>query len=245
MDRRQFHFAFAGLGMQVVVAPATVVCRPVASLADHLLPALRRFAKLPSPQCVRAAMPLLPPSDPIPLLIGLLADDDPEMRLFAIDLLEEAVPDGRSIPALIHSNRPVRVTGRHCGVQSSPAHHVGRVVLIAPPNGGVPLATTFSPLFRPFCSAVCELSHEPHSFVNRLTDPHSLEIGVIAGRFDFLVPPRRTQLAGQKDHICLPGTHNSLLLQKRAANQVISFLRTGRFEARSGGSSGALQRRSA
>jgi len=127
----------------------------------------------------------------------------------------------------------------------SPAPRVGRVVLIAPPNGGVPLATTFSPLFRPFCSAVCELSHEPHSFVNRLTDPHFLEIGVIAGRFDFLVPPRRTQLTGQKDHICLPGTHNSLLLQKRAANQVISFLRTGGFETRSGGSGGALLHRSA
>ena len=37
-----------------------------------------------------------------------------------------------------------------------PAPRVGRVVLIAPPNCGVPLATTFSPLFRPFCSAVCE-----------------------------------------------------------------------------------------
>jgi len=102
MDRRAFTAALAGLGIQVVVAPATTVYKPAATLADDLLPSLRPLAKLPSPQCVEAAMPvLLPIGDPIPLLIDLLADDDPEMRLLAIDVLGELQPDVRSFPGLI------------------------------------------------------------------------------------------------------------------------------------------------
>ena len=42
-----------------------------------------------------------PIGDPIPLLVEALADDDVDMRLLAIDLLDELEPDERSLPALI------------------------------------------------------------------------------------------------------------------------------------------------
>jgi len=88
--------------MQAIIAPATTVYTPAACLTDDLLPALRRFAKLPSPQCAQAAMPLLlPVGDFVPLLVEALADDDAEMRRFAIELLGEFEPDERSLPALI------------------------------------------------------------------------------------------------------------------------------------------------
>ena len=46
---------------------------------------------------------LLPLGDFVPLLVELLADEDAEMRLFAIDLLDEVPPDERTLPALIHA----------------------------------------------------------------------------------------------------------------------------------------------
>ena len=104
LNRRAFTAALMGLGMQAVSADATVVYRPAASLAHDLLPLLRRYAKLPSPQCVQVAMPLLLPlGDFVPLLVELLSDEDAEMRLFAIDLLDEINPDGRTLSALIHA----------------------------------------------------------------------------------------------------------------------------------------------
>lgn len=101
MDRRRFTLALAGLGMEAVAGKTPTYPRPVAA-KPHLLPTLRRYAKFPWPQCVRAAMPLLLPlGDFVPLLLDLLADDDAEMRLFAIDLLAEVPPDQRSLPALV------------------------------------------------------------------------------------------------------------------------------------------------
>lgn len=111
---------------------------------------------------------------------------------------------------------------------------LGRIVLIAPPNHGLRAARICSPLFRSFCSAVGELSDRPNSFVNQLTTPDGLEIGVIAARFDLLVPLRSTKLPTQTDHICLCATHNSLLLQREAAECVISFLATGHFRSADG-----------
>jgi len=101
MHRRQFTLALAGLGMEAIHGNLPAYARPLAA-KPHLLPTLRRCATLPSPQCVRAALPvLLPIGDFVPLLIDLLADDDAEMRLFAMDVLGELQPDLRSLPALI------------------------------------------------------------------------------------------------------------------------------------------------
>lgn len=101
MDRRQFGIALAGLGMQVIGSETVTHSRPV-SLSNDLLPHLRRFAKLPWPQCVEGAMPVLSPlGDFIPLLVEALEGGDPDMRLLAIDLLAEVESDQRSLPALV------------------------------------------------------------------------------------------------------------------------------------------------
>ena len=101
MDRRQFTLALAGLGMEAIAGKPPAYARPVGA-KPRLLPTLRRYAKWPWPQSVRAAMPLLSPlGDFVPLLVEALADDDVDMRLLAIDLLDELEPDERSLPALI------------------------------------------------------------------------------------------------------------------------------------------------
>jgi pimeloyl-ACP methyl ester carboxylesterase len=109
--------------------------------------------------------------------------------------------------------------------------HLGRLVLIAPPNRGTPVARLFGPLLRPVCPAVAELSNSADSFVNQIGACDGLQVGVIAARYDLTVPRSSTLLDGQTDHICLAGTHNSLLFQQTTAAQVHAFLSTGRFNA--------------
>jgi pimeloyl-ACP methyl ester carboxylesterase len=140
--------------------------------------------------------------------------------------LEQMSSDGRKVHIVAHSMGSV--VSRLALSYGLPPK-MGRIVLIAPPNQGVRLARICSPLVRSFCPAIGELSDRSDSFVNQLTTPAGLEIGVIAGQFDTLVPLCSTRLASQTDHVSLPATHNSLLFQRRAAEQVFSFLADGRF----------------
>jgi triacylglycerol lipase len=107
---------------------------------------------------------------------------------------------------------------------------LGRIVLLAPPNHGSPAARILARLLRRFCPPMSEMSDHPDSFVNRLTGAKGMQIGVIAARFDTVVPLSSTMLDGQTDHICLRATHTSLLFQRSAASQICSFLSTGRFQ---------------
>ena len=106
---------------------------------------------------------------------------------------------------------------------------LGRVVLLAPPNHGSPVARFLGPLFWPICPAATQLSSHPHSFVNQLAQPLDREIGIISARYDMLVPNKSTHLEGQQDTICLAATHNSLLFQKSVIRYIDKFLATGKF----------------
>ena len=107
---------------------------------------------------------------------------------------------------------------------------LGRVVLLAPPNQGTPTAKVINSLFCLFSKGVSELSDRPGSLVRRLQPSSSLELGIIAGRYDWIVPKSRTPLQGQRDHTCLTATHNTMLVQPSVARQVVEFLRHGRFQ---------------
>lgn len=111
-----------------------------------------------------------------------------------------------------------------------PLPQVGRIVLIAPPNRGSPWAGLAAPLVRRVCPSIGELSNRADSFVNCIPATENLNIGVIAARFDVLVPGASTIIASQADHISLPATHISLLFQTSAARQVRAFLASGAFE---------------
>ena len=105
----------------------------------------------------------------------------------------------------------------------------GRLVLIAPPNRGAPLASAVGPLLRPILPIVDQLSSRPSSFVNQLTGPSDLDIGVIAGKLDLIVPTSCTPLANQTDHLRLWSSHNVMLFQPRVVRLVHHFLQNGKF----------------
>lgn len=64
---------------------------------------------------------------------------------------------------------------------------VGRIVLLAPPNAGSPVARIISKLSCQMIVPALELSDQPGSYVNRIESTNDFEIGVLAAKYDFLV----------------------------------------------------------
>jgi len=106
----------------------------------------------------------------------------------------------------------------------------GRLVMIAPPNGGSRVATFLKPWLGRVCPPINQLTDDRGSFVQSLPIPSDLEIGVIAASGDYMVKESSTHLPCEADHIVLPGLHSSVLFRRDTAEQVKSFLLGGRFQ---------------
>jgi hypothetical protein len=121
-----------------------------------------------------------------------------------------------------------------------------RVVMLGPPNQGSELAswaTSFDMLegIRP--QAVGELSRELHSLTQRL-GPVRFDLGVIAGNrnrraflpgvpeeaSDGTVAVAETRIDGMRDFIELPTTHTFIVWSEDVMHQILTYLRTGRFD---------------
>lgn len=106
---------------------------------------------------------------------------------------------------------------------------MGRMVMLAPPNTGSHVARSLAPVLGRLCPPLVQLSDEQQSFVASLPPPAQIEIGIIAARSDFLVAEPRTHLPTEKEHIVLSGMHSSLIWRKETAEQVATFLSSGKF----------------
>lgn len=106
---------------------------------------------------------------------------------------------------------------------------VRRVVMLAPPNSGSHVARAGALILGRLFPVLQELSSRPDSFVNRLGEPHHVEVGVIAASQDWVVRRRQTWLPCQRDHVVVPGDHVRLPLLRACAEQTLSFLQTGSF----------------
>lgn len=123
------------------------------------------------------------------------------------------------------------------------AERIGRIVCLGPPFNGTAAGDRLArwPGSTHFMGrGIAQLRREAPA-------PHwsgARELGVIAGSCgvgmgrllgglpapsDGTVAVAETRLAGATDHIVLPVTHFSMLWSRRVADQVVAFLRDGRF----------------
>ena len=106
---------------------------------------------------------------------------------------------------------------------------LGRVLMLSPPNRGSHLATRAAPYLGRLFPPIAQLCDDSGSFVASLPPLAGGELGIIAASHDLLVREDSTHLAGEADHITLPGRHVSLLWSGATAEQVRHFLLHGRF----------------
>jgi triacylglycerol lipase len=128
----------------------------------------------------------------------------------------------------------------------TPPPNLGRVVLLAPPNQGSEIIDTigdssaFLAFFGPTGAA---LGTGPDSLPNRIGVP-DYPVGVIAGQQsvnpfgsallpgpdDGAVSVERAKLDGAADFIVIDATHTFIMQNEIAKQQVLEFLRNGRFD---------------
>lgn len=107
--------------------------------------------------------------------------------------------------------------------------NLARLVLLAPPNQGSPIARYASMLVGGVIRPTQELSDDCNSFVQTMPLPDGIDMGIIAARFDVLVPVANTRLNADHKHETVNATHNSLLMSKEVYRMIASFLKSGEF----------------
>ena len=108
----------------------------------------------------------------------------------------------------------------------------GRIVFLAPPIAGAPLADLAPRFVHRMFPPLSQLASDPDGYIQSLPLPSPDRLAVIAARFDLHVPPRRTRAPSIRYHLTLNLTHNGLLVSRRAAAATSSFLLAGSLESK-------------
>jgi pimeloyl-ACP methyl ester carboxylesterase len=158
------------------------------------------------------------------------------------DAVAERLPaDARPLHFLTHSLGGIVL---RCLVQRRRPQHLGRVVMLGPPNGGSQLAARLKPrwYYRLVMGPAGQQIGTDADSIPRRLGPVDFPLGVIAGNrsldpFRFLIggesdgkiSVEETRVEGMTDWWCLPRGHGFLLFDARVIDQAVHFFRHGRF----------------
>jgi alpha-beta hydrolase superfamily lysophospholipase len=108
--------------------------------------------------------------------------------------------------------------------------HLGRVVMLAPPNQGSRLADRLERPLGWLLEPLSELTTDSLSTARRLPPPEGVEFAVLAGDRDGKVSVAETFLPGAREHRVVPSRHTFIMLRPSVVEMTGRFLRTGSLE---------------
>ena len=154
--------------------------------------------------------------------------------------------DPRRVHFVTHSMGGVLVRSY---LSEQPEPHEGRVVMLSPPNQGSEIVDAFadSDLLRSFLGpAGSRLGTTPDGIASQLP-PVRFSLGIITGSLSmnpigsWLIPGpddgtvgvERANIEGSSSFLVLPATHTFIMNRRDVAEEVVHFLRHGRFRRES------------
>lgn len=114
----------------------------------------------------------------------------------------------------------------------SESKHCGCLIMLAPPNQGSSLATLFCKLLPSLSNKIkplLELSTHQNAYVHQVPVPKNIIIGIIAGRFDAKVPPKRAALLHHPHFIVVNAAHPFIMNNASARKSILAFLANKKF----------------
>jgi pimeloyl-ACP methyl ester carboxylesterase len=112
-------------------------------------------------------------------------------------------------------------------------HHLGRVVMLAPPHRGSHVARKLAPWLGWLVPGLQQLSDAADSFVNRLPNSllqQNIEFGIVEAGKDRVIAPGGVHLPGLRDLAVVSGHHGILPWYPETARLVHNFLSYGAFQ---------------
>jgi triacylglycerol lipase len=108
--------------------------------------------------------------------------------------------------------------------------HLGRVVMLAPPNQGSRVADRLERPLGWLLEPLSELTTDSLSTARRLPSPEGVEFAILAGDRDGKVSVAETFLPGAREHRVVPSRHTFIMLRPSVVEMTGRFLGTGSLE---------------